>query len=98
MFFSVKVPMKIGNKKYRTCVCYELPKLLEETVKKLEKEGKASIYEKEVFFCNGKLVELKKEPVAVKKEEPVEALAEEIVEVKAVEKSSKKKRRDPESF
>ena len=59
MFFSVKVPMKIGGKIFRTCVCYDLTEPLKATVEKLEKEGKAVIYAEQRFFCNGKLVDTK---------------------------------------
>ena len=59
MFFSVKVPMKIGGKVFRTCVCYDLTETLRATVEKLASEGKAEIYAELKFFCNGKLVEKK---------------------------------------
>ena len=59
MFFSVKVPMKIGGKTFRTCICYDLTENLRTTVEKLEKEGKAVIYTEQRFFCNGKLLEKK---------------------------------------
>lgn len=57
MFFSVKQPIKIAGKEYIPCVCYPLPKFLEYTVTHLQAEGKATIYDKMVFFQNGKLVE-----------------------------------------
>lgn len=57
MFFSVKEPLKIAGKVYTPCVCYPLPRFLEFTVEKLEKEGKATTYGEMVFFQNGKLVE-----------------------------------------
>lgn len=60
MFFSVKVPMKIGNKNFRTCICYKLEENLKSTVQKLASEGKAEIYTEVRFFCNGKLVEKNK--------------------------------------
>ena len=69
MFFSVKVPMKIGGKAFRTCVCYDLTETLRATVEKLEKEGKAVIYAEQRFFCNGKLVDAK---LVEKKAEPEE--------------------------
>lgn len=68
MFFSVKVPIKIAGKAYKPCICYEVTSYLELTVDKLVKEGKADIYNKPVFFCNGKLVEEK----IVKEEKTVE--------------------------
>ena len=61
MFFSVKVPLRIAGKDYIPCVCYPLPRFLEYTVKELKKEGKVEIYDKMVFFQNGKLIE-KAEP------------------------------------
>lgn len=87
MFFSVKVPLRIAGKDYIPCVCYPLPRFLEYTVKELKKEGKVEIYDKMVFFQNGKLIE-KAEPKPVitevkpKKEKkaktaPVEDLAKE---------------------
>jgi len=67
MFFSVKVPMKIGAKNFRTCICYALPDYLKSTVEKLVAEGKAEMYEENRFFCNGKLVEKKKAKATPKK-------------------------------
>lgn len=64
MFFSVKQPLRIAGKDYIPCVCYPLPKFLEYTVNFLKKEGKVEIYNKMVFFQNGKLVE-KTEPKPV---------------------------------
>ena len=57
MFFSVKQPLKIAGKEYIPCVCYPLPRFLEYTVEELRKEGKVEIYDKMVFFQNGKLIE-----------------------------------------
>ena len=59
MFFSVKTSMKIGSKVYIPCICYDLPDVLVPTVDKLIEEGKASKYDKPVFFQNGKLLEKK---------------------------------------
>ena len=56
MFFSVKHSISIGGKVYMPCVCYDLTKVLELTVKDLEKQGKATIYDKMVFFQNGAVV------------------------------------------
>lgn len=69
MFFSVKVPMKIGNKSFRTCICYKLEENLKSTVQKLASEGKAEIYTEVRFFCNGKLVEKIKNKAKTKKKE-----------------------------
>lgn len=69
MFFSVKVPMKIGNKSFRTCICYKLDENLKSTVQKLASEGKAEIYTEVRFFCNGKIVEKNKNKARTKKKE-----------------------------
>lgn len=78
MFFSVNVPIKIGGKVFRPCICYEMTPYFELTVKKLAEEGKVTLYTKRVHFCNGKIVEDK--PVA--KEAP------------ATEKKSKRAKRE----
>lgn len=83
MFFSVTKPIKIDGKAYIPCVCYPLPERLKYTVEQLKKEGRAEIYDKIVFFQNGKLVEQKAvaedkknkkkvKTVEVKNEEPAE--------------------------
>lgn len=59
MFFSVKHSIRIAGKVYMPCVCYSLTKFLELTVKDLEKQGKAAIHDKMVFFQNGKIIEEK---------------------------------------
>lgn len=59
MYFTVKTPMRIGGKLFKTCICYEVSSYLELTVQKLAKEGKVDLHEKFVFFCNGKPVEQK---------------------------------------
>lgn len=63
MFFRVKQPIKIGAKVFQTCVCYELTNTLRETVVQLVAEDKAELFEKEVFFANGRIVEKKKQKV-----------------------------------
>lgn len=63
MFFTVKNNYKIGNKSYRPCVCYDLTDELFNSVKDLEKVGKAEITDKPVFFQNGKKLEVKHEDV-----------------------------------
>lgn len=57
MFFSVKYSIRIAGKVYMPCICYTLTRFLELTVKDLEKQGKATIYDKMVFFQNGKIIE-----------------------------------------
>ena len=59
MFFSVKHSIRIAGKVYMPCICYNLTKFLELTVKDLEKQGKATIHDKMVFFQNGKIIEEK---------------------------------------
>lgn len=59
MFFSVKHSIRIAGKVYIPCICYNLTKFLELTVKDLEKQGKATIHDKMVFFQNGKIIEEK---------------------------------------
>ena len=59
MFFSVKYSIRIAGKVYMPCICYTLTRFLELTVKDLEKQGKATIYDKMVFFQNGKIIEEK---------------------------------------
>ena len=82
MFFSVKQPLRIAGKDYIPCVCYPLPRFLEYTVEHLQAEGKATIYDKMVFFQNGKLVE-KTEPKPV------------VAEVKPKSKKEKKTKTVP---
>lgn len=70
MFFSVKYSIRIAGKVYLPCICYTLTRVLELTVKDLEKQGKATIYDKMVFFQNGKIIEEKpavKENLTVEK-------------------------------
>ena len=59
MFFSVKYSIRIAGKVYMPCICYPLTRFLELTVKDLEKQGKAIIHDKMVFFQNGKIIEEK---------------------------------------
>lgn len=59
MFFSVKHSIRIAGKIYMPCICYTLTRFLELTVKDLEKQGKATIHDKMVFFQNGKIIEEK---------------------------------------
>lgn len=59
MFFSIKSSIKIGNKVYTPCVCYEASEVLIPTIEKLVAEGKAYKYEERVYFQNGKVIEKK---------------------------------------
>lgn len=85
MFFSVKTPMKIGNKTYRTCICYNLTETVKPAVEKLVAQGKATIYNEQKFFCNGKLVEKKKTTRTRVKKETVKVEETAKVEEPAVE-------------
>ena len=85
MFFTVKTPIRIGGKLFKTCVCYEVTPYLELTVQKLAKEGKVDLHEKFVFFCNGKPVAEKAKTFEavekpVKKAKPKKAEPKEEVE------------------
>lgn len=85
MFFSVKYAIRIAGKVYMPCICYTLTRFLELTVKDLEKQGKATIYDKMVFFQNGKIIEEKpvaKESLTVEK--PKKEKKEKTVPVKDV--------------
>lgn len=86
MFFSVKVPMKIGGKAFHTCICYDLTEALKATVEKLASEGKAEIYQEQKFFCNGKLLE--KKPV----------VKENLTTEKKEKKNKKAQKEEPETI
>lgn len=83
LFFSVKTTLKIGNKVYIPCVCYEANKELEPTIKKLSSEGKAVIYPEKVAFQNGKVLP---------------SLAERQKAEAKAKKEKKNKKEDPEGF
>lgn len=57
MFFCVKRPLKIAGKYYKPCISYMLYDRLLPTIRNLEKEGKAEISVKPVFFQNGRKLE-----------------------------------------
>ena len=69
MFFSVKSSVKILNKVYTPCICYEITDVLAPTIDKMVEEGKAYIYYHKVAFQNGKVLEKKAEekPAVTKK-------------------------------
>lgn len=74
MFFSVKKPIKILDKIYIPCVCYLVTKTIETTIDHLYKQEKVNIYDKEVYFMNGKILVKKtkaekKKPKLFSKEE-----------------------------
>lgn len=86
MFFSVKHAVRIAGKVYIPCVCYDMTKALELTIKDLADKGKARIHDKMVFFQNGKILESKsvvKENLTAEKQSKKKAKvlkAEEFVE------------------
>ena len=91
MFFSVKYSIRIAGKVYLPCICYTLTRVLELTVKDLEKRGKATIYDKMVFFQNGKIIEEKpavkehltaEKPKKEKKTKAVSVKEEDISDIK----------------
>ena len=83
MFFSVKSSVKILNKVYTPCICYEVTDVLAPTIDKMVEEGKAYKYENRVFFQNGKVI--------VKKE------TDTCTESKSSEKKQKKSKEAPVS-
>lgn len=91
MFFSVKNPMIIGGKKYRTCICYPVTEYVKKTVEELAQKGKVDLYDEVRFFCNGKLMKTKAEEEAEKKEikkaerKAKRSETKEVLEVKEVE-------------
>lgn len=76
LYFSMKVPMKIDGKTYRTCICYEMNDRIRPTVEKLAEAGKAKLYDKPCFFCNGKEVTKKNFPSSKPKKEKKEKKTE----------------------
>lgn len=79
MFFSVKKPIKILGKSYIPCVCYPMPKTLEKTILDLETRGLVKLFDKEVYFLNGKIFD-KKEKTEKKKRFAKAVKKEDIVE------------------
>ena len=78
MYFSVNKPIKIATKVYIPCICYLVTSLNEPNVLKLVKEGKASLYEKAVFFQNGKVLEMKEENPIKVIDEKIEIVCNEV--------------------
>ena len=52
-FFSVNYTTVMLGVRYKPSVCYKLDSVLTETVKELEKSGKATIYPQKVRFVSG---------------------------------------------
>lgn len=90
MYFSVKNAIKLGGKKYLPCICYEVTKVLELTVEKLVKEGKAITYAYKSYFVNGVRIKSKEEKLAEAKAETKRK--------KAQQKEAKKKEAEEPSI
>lgn len=76
MFFSVRKNYRIGGRLYQPCICYELTRELEDTIKGLVTKGTARLYNERVFFQNGNILQAVPEKVPgpvpdVPAEEPV---------------------------
>ena len=87
MFFSVKTSIKIADKVYSPCICYEAKEALIPTIEKLVADGKAYSFKERVYFQNGR--------VLVKKAEPKQADSYE--EPKRFEKKGKKEKKVPQA-
>nr|DAO97462.1 MAG TPA: hypothetical protein [Caudoviricetes sp.] len=70
MYFSVKRAVRIAGKNYFPCICYPLTDFLKSTIERLEKEGKAKVYDHFVFFQNGKIINDRPETAEIRAEEP----------------------------
>lgn len=57
MFFSVRKNYRIGGRLYQPCICYELTRELEDTIRGLVTKGTARLYNERVFFQNGNLLQ-----------------------------------------
>lgn len=93
MYFSVKIPLKIGKKTYIPCVCYPVTETVAFTVEHLEKEGKAVTYPEKVFFQNGKVI-TKQETTEVL--EVLEEVKEDVKEDVKTEKKGRKEKKQVE--
>lgn len=94
MYFSVKRAVRIAGKNYFPCICYPLTDFLKSTVEKLEKEGKAKVYDRFVFFQNGKIInnepEIKAEEPEIKAEMPLKEQEETVKKSKKPHKKAEK--------
>lgn len=63
MFFSVRKNYRIGGRLYQPCICYELTRELEDTIKGLVTKGTARLYNERVFFQNGNVLQAVPEKV-----------------------------------
>ena len=57
MFFSVRRNYRIGGRLYQPCICYELTRELEDTIRGLAAKGTARLYNERVFFQNGNILQ-----------------------------------------
>lgn len=87
MYFSVRKTLKIANKTYIPCVCYQLPNALVPTIEMLVRADKAYIYKEPVSFMNGKVLvkETKTKAKKTARKEASKAKAENVEEPKAEE-------------
>lgn len=87
MYFSVRKSIKIANKTYIPCVCYQLPNVLVPTVEMLVRADKAYIYKEPVSFMNGKVLvkETKTKAKKTARKEASKVKAENVEEPKAEE-------------
>lgn len=87
MYFSVRKSIKIANKIYIPCVCYQLPNVLVPTVEMLVRADKAYIYKEPVSFMNGKVLvkETKAKAKKTARKEVSKVKAENVEEPKAEE-------------
>ena len=87
MYFSVRKNIKIADKTYIPCVCYQLPNVLVPTVEMLVRADKAYIYKEPVSFMNGKVLvkETKAKAKKTARKEASKAKAENVEEPKAEE-------------
>ena len=87
MFFSVRRNYRIGGRLYQPCICYELTRELEDTIRGLAAKGTARLYNERVFFQNGNILQAVPEKVPgpvpdvpEKEPEPVQEPVQEPVE------------------
>lgn len=56
LYFSTTVELKIDGMVYRPSICYPVPSLAKNSLKKYAADGKVVFYEQKVRFVNGKVV------------------------------------------
>jgi len=88
MFFSVRKSMRIGDRVFRPCICYEVDSIYESVVCELAGKDLAVVWPKRVFFQNGRVIDrsvhrkkTQPEPAVVRESVPVaEQAPEEVTE------------------